>query len=148
MNDNNNKMIVVLITAITMAAILVAGPSIIVNPVFALGHYSEGDNDVASHDYDRFEDCLTDHEFESSEVTEEQIEHCIDLAYHGESDELSREDTDDDSDEDEARQSEDDEDDKNELEDSAFFGDDSEDSISNNFYEKDSAGDEGSTTDY
>lgn len=147
-SNNNNKKFAVLITAIATAAIMVVGPSTAINPVFALGHHGEGDKDVASQEYDRFEDCLTDHEHESSEVTEEQIEHCIDLAYHGDSDESSREDNDDDSNKDEARQSEDDEQDESGLEDSAFFGDDSEDSVSSFYREHDSASDKGSTTGY
>ena len=142
-----------LFTAIATAAIMVGlSPATAVNPVFGLGHYNEGEDDLASQEYDRFEDCLTDHEHESSEVTEEQIEHCVDVAYHGGGNEISREENDDDSDEDRANmQSEDEDEDGNDLEDSAFFGDDSEDSdVSSNDFnsDHDSADDESSSTDY
>jgi hypothetical protein len=103
MNTSNDIRISVLITAIATAAIMVVGPAATVNLVFGLGHYDEGDHDLASTEYDRFDDCLSDHERESDEVIEEQIEHCIDLAYHGENGESSREDNNDDGYRDEAK---------------------------------------------
>src|SRR5918992_3828875 len=93
MNTANNKRTTsILIAAIATAAIMVIGPVAGVNPVFAMGHFHEGDNDFSSKEYDRFEDCLSDLEHESEDVTEEQIEDCIDSAYNGESDKSSRED--------------------------------------------------------
>src|ERR687884_523243 len=100
MNTTNDKKTSILITAIATAAIMVLGPVAGVNPVFALGHFHEGDNGSSSQDYDKFEDCLSDLEHESDDITEEQIEDCIDSAYNGESDEGSREDNDDDNRED------------------------------------------------
>jgi hypothetical protein len=148
---NNKKTTSILITAIAVAAIMVIGPVAGVNPVFALGHFHEGDNDVSSQEYDRFEDCLSDLEHESDNITEEQIEDCIDSAYNGESDESSREDNDDNEDDDDREDMLSEGKDEEEKEDSAFFGDDSEDSdtSSNNFNnEHDSAGDENSSTNY
>jgi hypothetical protein len=148
MNATNNKRMSVLVTAIATAAIMVIGPVTGVNPVFGLGHYHEGDNDSGSQEYDRFEDCLSNHEHESDNVTEEQIEHCIDLAYNGQSDESSREDNDDsDDDDDREDMQRAEEDEQEEKEDLAFFGDDSEDSSSNNFNnDSDFADDENSST--
>src|SRR5918994_5450527 len=136
MNAKNNKKTSILLTAIVTAAIMVMGPVAGVNPIFAMGHFHEGDNDFSSKEYDRFEDCLSDLEHESDDITEEQIEDCIDYAYNGESDESSREDNDDhDSDDDKREDMLSEEEDEQELkEDLAFFGDDdSEDSSSNNF---------------
>src|ERR671914_1896297 len=97
MNTANNKRTTsILITAIATAAIMVIGPVAGVNPVFALGHFHEGDNGSGSQEYERFDDCLSDLEHESDDITEEQIEDCIDSAYNSESDESSREDNDDD----------------------------------------------------
>src|SRR5918996_5556919 len=98
MNATNNKKTTtsILITVIATAAIMVLGPVAGVNQVFALGHFHEGDNGLSSQEYDRFEDCLSDLEHESDDITEEQIEDCIDYAYNGESDESSRENNDDD----------------------------------------------------
>ena len=137
-------------TAIATAAFMVAGPAATANPVFGLGHYNEGDRDTTNQEYDRFDDCLSDHEHESNEISEEDIEHCIDLAYHGESDESSREDNSD-SDGDESNRQDDDEDENESEEDIAFFGDDSVDpDISGNDFngEHDSADGENSSTDY
>src|ERR671915_2528753 len=100
MNATNNKKTSILIAAIATAAIMVMGPVAGVNPVFAMGHFHEGDNDFSSKEYDRFEDCLSDLEHERDDITEEQIEDCIDSAYNGESDKSSREDNDDDDKED------------------------------------------------
>jgi hypothetical protein len=148
---NNKKTTSILVTAIAVAAIMVIGPVAGVNPAFGLGHFHEGDNDVSSQEYDRFEDCLSDLEHESDNITEEQIEDCIDSAYNGESDESSREDNDDNEDDDDREDMLSEGKDEEEKEDSAFFGDDSEDSdtSSNNFNnEHDSAGDENSSTNY
>src|SRR5918994_6463357 len=144
MNAKNNKKTSILLTAIVTAAIMVLGPVAGINPVFALGHFHEGDNDFSSKEYDRFEDCLSDLDHESDDITEEQIEDCIDYAYNGESDESSREDNDHDSDDDKREDMLSEEEDEQELkEDLAFFGDDSEDSSSNNFNnDNDSADDE------
>ena len=144
MNAKNNKKTSILLTAIATAAIMVMGPVAGVNPAFAMGHFHEGDSDFSSKKYDRFEDCLSDLEHESDDITEEQIEDCIDYAYNGESNESSREDNDDDSDDDEREDMLSEEEDEQELkEDLAFFGDDSEDSSSNNFNnDNDSADDE------
>jgi hypothetical protein len=151
MNATINKKTSILVAAIATAAIMVLGPAAGVTPVFALGHFHEGDNGLSGQEYDRFEDCLSDLEHESDDITEEQIEDCIDYAYNGESDESSREDNDDD-DKDNDDEREDmlsDEEDEQELkEDLAFFGDDSEDSSSNNFNnDSDFADDENSSTD-
>ena len=149
MNATINKKTSILVAAIT-AVIMVMGPVAGVNPVFALGHFHEGDNDFSSKEYDRFEDCLSDLEHESDDITEEQIEDCIDYAYNGKSDESSREDNnDDESDDDEREDMLSEEEDEQELkEDLAFFGDDSEDSSSNNFNnDSDFADDENSSTD-
>src|ERR687896_2454757 len=97
---NNKKTTSILITAIATAAIMVLGPVAGVNPVFALGHFHEGDNGLSSQEYDKFEDCLSDLEHETEDITEEQIEDCIDSAYNGESDESTRDDNDDDKDDD------------------------------------------------
>jgi hypothetical protein len=148
---NNKKTKSILITAIATAAIMVIGPVAGVNPVFALGHFHEGDNGSSSQEYDKFEDCLSDLEHETDDITEEQIEDCIDSAYNGESDESSREDNDDNDDDDDREYMLGEGKDEEEKEDSAFFGDDSEDSdtSSNNFNnEHDSAGDENSSTNY
>jgi hypothetical protein len=149
MNRTINKKTSILITAIATAAIMVIGPVAGVNPVFALGHFHEGDSGLSNQEYDRFEDCLSDLEHESDDITEEQIEDCIDYAYNGESDESSREDNDDDNDDDEREDMLSEEEDEQELkEDLAFFGDDSEDSSSNNFNnDSDFADDENSSTD-
>src|SRR5918992_3278276 len=146
MNTANNKRTTsILIAAIATAAIMVIGPVAGVNPVFAMGHFHEGDNDFSSKEYDRFEDCLSDLEHESDDITEEQIEDCIDYAYNGQSDESSREDNDDDEKEDMLSEEEDEQELKEDL---AFFGDDSEDSSSNNFNnDSDFADDENSSTD-
>src|SRR5919106_1414267 len=150
MNTTNNKKTTsILITAIATAAIMVIGPVAGVNPVFALGHFHEGDNGSGSQGYDKFEDCLSDLEHESDDITEEQIEDCIDFAYNGESDESSREDNDDDKEDDEEREDMQsaEEDEQEAEEDLAFFGDDSEDSSSNNFNnDSDFADDENSST--
>jgi hypothetical protein len=134
MNTRNNKKMSILVTAIAIAAIMVIGPVAGVNQVFALGHFHEGDNGLSSQEYERFEDCLSDLENESEDITEEQIEDCIDYAYNGDSDESSREDNDD---KDDDQESEDmqsaEEDEQKEKEDLAFFGDESEDNSSNNF---------------
>ncbi len=146
MNATNNKKTSIFITAIAIAAIMVIGPAAGVNNAFGLGHFHEGDNKMSSQEYERFEDCLSDLEHESGDITEEQIEDCIDSAYNGESDESSREDDSDEDDDREDMLSE-----EEEKEDSAFFGDDSEDSdtSSNNFNnEHDPAGDENSSTNY
>ena len=141
---NYKKETSILVAAIAIAAIMVMGPVAGVNPIFAMGHFHEGDNDFSSKEYDRFEDCLSDLEHESDDITEEQIEDCIDYAYNGESDESSREDNDHDSDDDKREDMLSEEEDEQELkEDLAFFGDDSEDSSSNNFNnDNDSADDE------
>jgi hypothetical protein len=148
MNATNNKKTSILITAIATAAIMVIGPIADVNPVFAMGHFHEGDNGLSSQEYDRFEDCLSDLEHESDDITKEQIEDCIDSAYNGESDESSREDNDDNDDDEEREDMLSEEEDEQELkEDLAFFGDDSEDSSSNNFNnDSDFADDENSST--
>jgi hypothetical protein len=148
MNATNNKKTSILITAIATAAIMVIGPVAGVNPVFALGHFHEGDSGLSNQEYDRFEDCLSDLEHESDDISKEQIEDCIDYAYNGESDDSSREDNDE-SDDDEREDMLSEEDDEQELkEDLAFFGDDSEDSSSNNFNnDSDFADDENSSTD-
>jgi hypothetical protein len=144
----NNKKTSILITAIATAAIMVIGPVAGVNPVFALGHFHEGDNGLSSQEYDRFEDCLSDLEHESDDITKEQIEDCIDSAYNGENDESSREDKDDNDDDEEREDMLSEEEDEQELkEDLAFFGDESEDSSSNNFNnDSDFADDENSST--
>ena len=151
MNATNNKKTTtsILITAIATAAIMVLGPVAGVNPVFALGHFHEGDNGSSSQEYDKFEDCLSDLEHETDDITEEQIEDCIDSAYNGESDESNREDNDDKEDSDEEREDmqRSEEDEQEAEEDLAFFGDDSEDSSSNNFNnDSDFADDENSST--
>jgi hypothetical protein len=148
MNATNNKKTSILITAIATAAIMVIGPVASVNPVFALGHFDEGDNGSSSQEYEMFEDCLSDLEHESDDITEEQLEDCIDSAYNGESDESSREDNDDKDDDDDREDMLSVEDDEQEAEeDLAFFGDDSEDSSSNNFNnDSDFADDENSST--
>ena len=141
---NYKKETSILVAAIAIAAIMVMGPVAGVNPVFAMGHFHEGDNDFSSKEYDRFEDCLSDLEHESDDITEEQIEDCIDYAYNGESDESSREDNDDDEKEDMLSEEEDEQELKEDL---AFFGDESEDSSSNNFNnDSDMADDENSST--
>ena len=148
MNATINKKTSILVAAITTAAIMVIGPVAGVNPVFAMGHFHEGDNDFSNQEYDRFEDCLSELEHESDDITEEQIEDCIDYAYNGESDESSREGNDDESDDDEREDMLSEEEDEQELkEDLAFFGDESEDSSSNNFNnDSDFADDENSST--
>ncbi len=149
MNAKNNKKTSILITAIATAAIMVIGPVAGVNPVFALGHFHEGDNGLSSQEYDKFEDCLSDLEHETDDITEEQIEDCIDSAYNGESDESSREDNDDDREDDEEKEDMQraEEDEQEAEEDLAFFGDESEDSSSNNFNnDSDFAVDENSST--
>ena len=152
MNATNNKKTTtsILITAIATAAIMVLGPVAGVNPVFALGHFHEGDNGLSSQEYDKFEDCLSDLEHETEDITEEQIEDCIDSAYNGESDESSREDNDDDDREDDEEREDmqrSEEDEQESEEDLAFFGDESEDSSSNNFNnDSDFADDENSST--
>jgi hypothetical protein len=146
---NNKKTTSILITAIATAAIMVIGPIAGVNPVFALGHFHEGDNGSSSEEYDKFEDCLSDLEHETDNITEKQIEDCIDSAYNGESDESSREDNDDDSEHDEEKEDMQraEEDEQEAEEDLAFFGDESEDSSSNNFNnDSDFADDENSST--
>jgi hypothetical protein len=146
---NNKKKTSILITAIATAAIMVIGPVASINQVFALGHFHEGENDFSGQEYDRFEDCLSDLEHESDDITEEQIEDCIDYAYNGENDKGSREESDDESDDDEREDMLSEEEDEKELkEDLAFFGDDSEDSSSNNFNnDSNFADDENSSTD-
>ena len=146
---NNKKTTSILITAIATAAIMVIGPVAGVNPVFALGHFHEGDNGSSSQEFDKFEDCLSDLEHETDDITEEQIEDCIDSAYNGESDESSREDNDDDREDDEEKEDMQraEEDEQEADEDLAFFGDESEDSSSNNFNnDSDFADDENSST--
>jgi hypothetical protein len=145
---NNKKTKLILITAIATAAIMVIGPVAGVNPVFALGHFHEGDNGLSSQEYDKFEDCLSDLEHESDDITKEQIEDCIDRAYNGENDESSREDNDDDREDDEEKEDMQRAEDEQEAEeDLAFFGDESEDSSSNNFNnDSDFADDENSST--
>jgi spore cortex formation protein SpoVR/YcgB (stage V sporulation) len=146
---NNKKTTSILITAIATAAIMVIGPVAGVNPVFALGHFHEGDNGSSSQEFDKFEDCLSDLEHETDDITEEQIEDCIDSAYNGESDESSREDNDDDREDDEEKEDMQraEEDEQEAEEDLAFFGDESEDSSSNNFNnDSDFADDENSST--
>jgi hypothetical protein len=148
---NNKKTTSILITAIATAAIMVLGPVAGVNPVFALGHFHEGDNGSSSQEYEKFEDCLSDLEHETDDITEEQIEDCIDSAYNGESDESSREDNDDEDDREDDEEREHmqkvEEDEQEAEEDLAFFGDDSEDSSSNNFNnDSDFADDENSST--
>ena len=147
---NNKKKTSILITAIATAAIMVIGPVASINQVFALGHFHEGENDFSGQEYDRFEDCLSDLEHESDDITEEQIEDCIDYAYNGKSDKSSREESDDESNDDEREDmlSEEEEDEQELKEDLAFFGDDSEDSSSNNFdNDSDFADDENSSAD-
>jgi hypothetical protein len=95
MNTRNSKKTSILVIAIASAAIMVIGPVAGINQVFALGHFHEGDNGSSSQEYDRFEDCLSDLEHEGEDITEEQIEDCIDYAYNGVSNENSREDNDD-----------------------------------------------------
>ena len=149
MNATNNKKTTtsILITAIATAVIMVLGPVAGANPVFALGHFHEGDNGLSSQEYDKFEDCLSDLEHETEDITEEQIEDCIDSAYNGESDESSREDNDDSDDDDRKDMLSEEEDEQEEKEDLAFFGDESEDSSSNNFNnDSDFADDENSST--
>jgi hypothetical protein len=148
MNATNNKKASILVTAIATAAILVIGPVAGLNPVFGLGHFHEGENGLSSQEYDRFEDCLSDLEHEADDITEEQIEDCIDFAYNGESDESSREDNDDSDDDNEREDMQRaEEDEQEEKEDLAFFGDESEDSSSNNFNnDSDMADDENSST--
>jgi spore cortex formation protein SpoVR/YcgB (stage V sporulation) len=146
---NNKKTTSILITAIATAAIMVLGPVAGVNPAFALGHFHEGDNGSSSQEYDKFEDCLSDLEHETDDITEEEIEDCIDSAYNGESDESSREDNDDDRADDEEKEDMQraEEDEQEAEEDLAFFGDESEDSSSNNFNnDSDFADDENSST--
>jgi hypothetical protein len=148
MNTTDNKKTPILVTAIVTAAIMVIGPVAGVNQVFALGHFHEGDKGLSSQEYERFEDCLSNLEHESDDITEEQIEDCIDSAYNGESDESSREENDD---RDDDQESEDmqsaEEDEQEQKEDLAFFGDESEDSSSNNFNsDSDFADDENSST--
>src|SRR5919106_6237879 len=150
MNATNNKKTSILVAAIATAAIMVIGPVAGVNQVFALGHFHEGDNGLSSQEYERFEDCLSDLEHESEDITEEQIEDCIDSAYNGESDKSSREDNDDDDREDDEEREDmqrSEEDEQEAEEDLAFFGDESEDSSSNNFNnDSDFADDENSST--
>ena len=148
MNTTNNKKTSILVTAIVTAAIMVIGPVAGVNPVFGLGHYHEGENGSSSQEYDRFDDCLSDLEHEGENITEEQIEDCIDFAYNGESDESSRGDNNDNSDDDDRKDMlSEEEDEEEEEKDLAFFGDDSEDSSSNNFNnDSDYADDENSST--
>jgi hypothetical protein len=148
MNATNNKKTSILITAIATAAIMVIGPVAGVNPVFALGHFHDDDNGLSSEEYEKFEDCLSDLEHESEDITEEQIEDCIDSAYNGGSDESSRDDSDDREDDDEKEDMQRAEKDEQEAEeDLAFFGDESEDSSSNNFNnDSDFADDENSST--
>jgi hypothetical protein len=148
MNATINRKTSMLVAAIATAAIMIIGPVAGVNPVFAMGHFHEGDNDSSNQEYDRFEDCLSDLEHESDDITEEQIEDCIDYAYNGKSDKSSREDNDDDSSDDEREDMLSEEEDEQELkEDLAFFGDESEDSSSNNFNnDSDFADDENSST--
>src|SRR5919106_467092 len=105
MNTTNNKKTTsILITAIATAAIMVIGPVAGVNQVFGLGHFHEGDNGRSNQEYDKFEDCLSDLEHERDDITEGQIEDCIDYAYNGESDESSREDNDDKEDDDDEKE--------------------------------------------
>src|SRR5919106_6216775 len=150
MNATNNKKTSILVAAIATAAILVLGPVAGVNPVFALGHFHEGDNSLSSQEYDKFEECLSDLEHETDDITEEQIEDCIDSAYNSEGDESSREDNDDDDREDDEEREDmqkAEEDEQEAEEDLAFFGDESEDSSSNNFNnDSDFADDENSST--
>ena len=148
MNTTNIKKTSILLTAIAAAAIIVIGPVAGVNQIFALGHFHEGDNGLSSQEYERFEDCLSDLEHESEDITEEQIEDCIDYAYNGDSDESSREDNDDSDDHQEGEDMQRaEEDEQEEKEDLAFFGDESGDSSSNNFNnDRDSATDENSST--
>ena len=149
MNPTINKKTSILITAIATAAIMVIGPVAGVNPVFALGHFHEGDNGSSSQEFDKFEDCLSDLEHETDDITEEQIEDCIDSAYNGESDESSRDDNDDEKEDDEEKEDMQraEEDEQEAEEDLAFFGDESEDSSSNNFNnDSDFADDENSST--
>jgi hypothetical protein len=147
MNTRNNKKTSILVTAIAAAAIMVIGPVAGVNQVFALGHFHEGDNGLSSQEYERFENCLSDLEHDSDDITEEQIEDCIDSAYNGDSDESSRDDNDgrdDDEEGEDMQRAEDDE--QEEKEDLAFFGDESEDSSSNFNNDSDSADDENIST--
>jgi hypothetical protein len=147
MNATNNKKTSILVAAIATAAIMVIGPVAVVNPVFALGHFHEGDNGSSSQEYERFEDCLSDLEHESDDITEEQLEDCIDSAYNGESDESSREDNDDREDDEEREDMQRAEEDEPEAEeDLAFFGDESEDSSNNFNNDSDFADDENSST--
>ena len=149
MNTRNNKKTSILVIAIAAAAIMVIGPVAGVNQIFALGHFHEGDNGLSSQEYERFEDCLADPESESEDVTEEQIEDCIDYAYNGDSDDSSREDNDfrDDDEEIEDMKSAEEEDEQEQKEDLAFFGNESEDSSSNNSnIDSDFADDENSST--
>jgi spore cortex formation protein SpoVR/YcgB (stage V sporulation) len=146
---NNKKTTSILITAIATAAIMVIGPVAGVNPVFGLGHFHEGDNGSSSQEFDKFEDCLSDLEHETDDITKEQIEDCIDSAYNGESDESSREDNDNDREDDDEREDMQraEEDEQEAEEDLAFFGDESEDSSSGNFdNNSDFADDENSST--
>ena len=147
---NNKKTTSILIAAIAIATIMVIGPVAGVNPVFALGHFHEGENGLSGEEYEIFEDCLSDLEHETEDITEEQIEDCIDSAYNGESDESSREDNDDDDREDDEEREDmqrAEEDEQEAEEDLAFFGDESEDSSSNNFNnDSDFADDENSST--
>ena len=148
MKTTTNKKASILATAIATAVFMVIGPVAGVNPVFGLGHFHEGDNSLSSQEYDRFDDCLSDLEHEKDNITEEQIEDCIDSAYNGESDESSRDDNDDDSDDDDKKDMlSEEEDEEEERGDLAFFGDESEDSSSNNFNsDKDMADGENSST--
>jgi hypothetical protein len=148
MNMTNNKKTSILVTALVTAALMVIGPIAGVNPVFGLGHFHDGDHGVSSQEYDIFDDCLSDLEHENDNITEEQIEDCVDFAYNGESDESSREDNDDNNDDDgEDVVNEEEEEEEEEREDLAFFGDDSKDSSSNSFNsDSDFADDENSST--
>ena len=140
MNATNNEKTSILITAIATAAIMVIGPVAGVNPVFALGHFHEGDNGLSSEEYDKFEDCLSDLEHESNDITEEQIEDCIDFAYNAENDESSREDNDDDREDDDERE---------DMQSAEDDEQEAEDSSSNNFNnDRDSADDEKSSAGY
>jgi hypothetical protein len=147
MNPTYNRKASILVTAIATAAFMVIGPIAGVNPVFGLGHFHDGDNGLSSQEYDMFDDCLSDLEHENDNVTEEQIEDCIDFAYHGEGDDSSREDNDDNDDDEREDMLSEEEDEEEEKKDLAFFGDDSKDSSSNSFNaDSDFAGDENSST--
>jgi hypothetical protein len=145
MNATNNKKTSVLVAAIATAAIMVIGPIAGTNPVFGLGHFTEGENGSGNQGYERFDDCLSDLEHESDNITEEQIEDCIDSAFNDESDESSREDNDDSNDDNGEDMISEEEDEEEQEEDLAFFGDDSEDS-SNFNNDSDFSDDENSST--